>query len=463
MPLTTPCESTKQFELNKLMRARAGALTKMFRELGVPLECVYTSWEDASRALGSCLGSNIADIGLVFRTPAGKGVSDQEAMETYGFKCRSNNFHEVLVEVDARRFQIIVCDADGQAPRSMFLDEVLKNAGKLFKHCGLPADCNLYDESVDNGHVKLRMDLIFAPKGEVAEGKELATKEFALTYYNYAARDKNARNIHLFSHPQGTACSDDVSGKKFLRPQCYDAAAEKLNSFWFEAENTGKSVQDMHTETTEESAAAAARGKGTAVRSGCLGWEKLPNLFHFIQVPRKQDAPVLRGGGLSAAWSGDPEDVDVPTYRSLGGPPAPAQVIRSLSGTVRKGAVASKLESARLSRGSYAAEDLGVQSKTVERAAGEPLTITCSMVVVIDGDDPPPVADVKFLWDKLKAMMKIAGEAKDLHDPAAKLTEGVLKPEVMEQIVQKQKTDPAPPQMPPMPVAPKVGVPLEVA
>ena len=179
--LGTPSQPVDQLTLNKCMRAKADALSKLFKELGIPLECVYTSWEDAMRAYASAGGSNIADVGLLFRTPSGEEVSAEKALETYGFKCRSNNFHEVLVEVDARTFSIIVSDPDGSNPRSMVLSEVLKNAGKLFKHCGLPEDCNLYDESVDNDKVKLRMDLIFAPKGTVAEGEEFATKEFALT------------------------------------------------------------------------------------------------------------------------------------------------------------------------------------------------------------------------------------------------------------------------------------------
>jgi len=476
---TTQSKPLDQFELNKCMRAKAEALSKLFRECKIPLECVYTSWEDAMRAYGSAGGPNIADVGLLFRTPSGEEVSAEKALETYGFKCRSNNFHEVLVEVDARTFSIIVSDPDGSNPRSMVLSEVLKNAGKLFKHCGLPEDCNLYDASVDDGKVKLRMDLIFAPKGAVEEGKEFSTKEFALTKYSFQAQTGNARNVDLFSHPQGTACSDDVSGKKFLRPQCFDAETGTNNDFWFEAENTGKKVQDMHTETAEESAAAAARGKGTAVRTGCEGWDKLPSLFYFIQVPRKQDPvsyarPSLSSYsslGAAAAWtSAGPMEEDeggeeAPTYRSMGAPSSTPCVYRGLGGAspARKGAVASKLESARLSRGSYAAEAAGVQSKTVVRAAGEPITITCSMVVIVDGDEPPAVPDVQHLWDTVKRMMKIAGEAKDLHDPEAGLTTGApLTTKDLAQIVEKQAEFPAPPQKPPMPTAPKVGIPVEV-
>ena len=450
-----------QFALNKAMRARAEQLTNLFKEQGIPLVCVYTSWEDAERAFYSCWGPNIADIGLIYRTKAGKQVSETEVLETYGFKCRSNNFNEMLVEIDARRFQMIVCDPNGQNPRSMLLAEVLKNAGKLFKHCGLPEDCNLYDETVDNGKVKLRMDLIFVPKGKVEEGDKFATTEFALTKYSYQAQTGNARNIDFFSWPQGTTCSDDVSGQKFLRPQCLDEETGVFNEFWIGAENTGKSVQDMQTETAEESAAAAARGKGTAVRSGCFGWEKLPNMFYFIQVPRKQDAPKWRRKSGAFAWTptaakdGADDDLGVDEADYSGGP-----CYRSLSGTTQ----ASELESARLSRGSYAGKSQGVQSKTVERAKGETITVTCTMVVVVDGDGPPPGSDVKFLWySKLMPMMDIAGNRKNLHDPEANLTNGPLTKEVMKAIDGKQQVYSAPPQVPHMPMAPTVGVPAEIS
>ena len=298
--------------------------------------------------------------------------------------------------------------------------------------------------------------------------------------YSYQAQTGNSRNVDLFSHSQGTACSDDVSGKKFLRPQCFDAETGKNNDFWFEAENTGKKVQDMHTETAEESAAAAARGKGTAVRTGCEGWDKLSNLFFLIQVPRKQDPVSYARSSLSsysslgaaAQWAGSagPEeegDDDQPTYRSMSGPSMSGPVVyRGLSAgsPARKGVVASKLESARLSRGSFAEEAKGVQSKAVVRAAGEPITITCSMVCVMDGDEAPAAGDVKHLWETIKRMMKIAGTPKDLHDPAAGLTSGApLAAKDLAQMLDKQKTHPAPPQKPAMPTAPKVGIPVEVS
>jgi len=81
------------------------------------------------------------------------------------------------------------------------------------------------------------------------------------------------------------------------------------------------------------------------------------------------------------------------------------------------------------------------------------------MVLMIDGDGEPPIDKVKSIWDKVKTMMKIAGEAKDLHDPKAGLTTGApLAEKDLLDITEKQKDFPAPPQMP---VAPIVGMVVE--
>lgn len=488
-----------QFELNQLMAARAKALSDLFQKLSIPLQCNYTSWEDAMRAYGSSFGPNIKDVGLVFRNAKGKEGSP----ETFGFKVRSNNFNELLVEIDARLFNIPISNKDGSEPRMVTLAYALEHAGELFSHCGLPADCNLYHPELDNGKIKLRIDLIFAPKGERAPGEEFAAKEFAMTTYSYQARDGNARNIDLFSHPQGTSCRDDGSAKGMLRPQCVvpnpaNPGAEMLADFWIEAEDTGKAVQDMHTETNAESQAAAARGKGTAVRT-MEGWDKLPNLFHFIQVPRVQDraAPVrppladpyfdLCGSAkkqkspppsdwemveedegpvhycsLSAKSNTDP--ADAAQYRSAsalnGGDseyeeeddgPGPYRGSSGLAARV----LSSKLTSARISRGSFAGESPGVRSKTVVRAA-EPITITSTIVVMCDGDETPDVEQVKHLWQTVQRMHRIAGDAKHLMDKDAGLTTGAPLTEAdLKDIKDKQEAHGPPPQVP---VAPIVGV-----
>ena len=441
-----------QSEYNQMMRALAEALTKKFKELGIPLKCTYTSWEDAMRAYGSGLGPNITDIGLVFRNEAGKTGS----AETFGFKIRSDNFNEVLIEIDARRFKIVVSDPSGQNPRIVTLAHALENAGRLFKHAGLPEDCNLYYPELDNSKVKLRLDLIFAPQGEKEEGAEWAVKEFSLTGYNYQARDGNARNIGLWCHPQGTSCADDGDGKLYLRPQVWDETKQELSAFWTEAEDTGKTVQDMHTETAEESEAARLRGKGTAVRAGCDGWDSVPNLFSYIQIPRVQTRNAPRRGPIAApmdlppgaapSWAEMEEEEDEPPrYRSS----------RSVATAPRP-----SLTSARLSRGSYAGVHPGIRSTTVERAK-EPITITCTMVFMLGGEEIPDTETVTSCWSVLQRMAKIAGTPKELMDAPANLTTGApLSKDDFADIAEKQVVHPAtsPPVAQVVPKPPVVGM-----
>ena len=235
-------------------------------------------------------------------------------------------------------------------------------------------------------------------------------------------------------------------------------------------------MEDAHTETQAESEAAAARGKGTAVRSGIASWDKLPNIFHFIQVPREQDrTPPVRasilvpqaGSSLSAAskWNnisspakkkqacavladGEWEEVEEEEEQ--------APVFRSLADKAP-----SAITSARLSRGTYAGTHDGVRSKTVVRAK-EPCRIQTTIVWFLDSEEPPETSDVKASWAMIQRMVKLAGEAKELMNPEAKLTTGApLKEEDLMDIVEKQKEHPAPPQVPDMPVAPVVGMVLD--
>ena len=447
MSLSKPMD---QSELNRMMRMRAEALTKVFQERSIPLECIYTSWEDAMRAYGSALGPNITDVGLKFRNALGA----EGSAETFGFKIRANNFNEILLEIDARRFKITVCDPDSKNPRLVTLAHALENAGKLFGHCGLPEDCNLYHPELDDGKVKLRIDMIYAPQGAKPEGAEFAAKEFCMTAYNFQARTGNARNVILWNHPQGTACMDDESGPMPLYTQHKDPATGELQAFWVEAEDTGKRLDDAHTETAEESAAAAARGKGTAVRQGCDGWDKLPCLFNFIQIPRTQDRPNLKrsfSGSAAQAWGGavpatmgggsdDEDDDEKVVYRSLraDGPP-------------------SKLTTARLSRGAYAGTHVGVRSAEVKRAP-EPLTITSTLVFMLSSEEPPEVDDVVKSWGIVKRMAKFAGTPKELMDEEAGLTTGTaLAEEDAAQILEKQQELHAP-HAPQPPAAPTVGL-----
>ena len=244
----------------------------------------------------------------------------------------------------------------------------------------------------------------------------------------------------------------------------------------------------MHTETQAESQAAADRGKGTAVRTGMNNWDRLPNIFHSIQIPRVQDRPApvrqpisapVSYPSAAAQWNAMPaakkvkglggsplaipvdeaeSDADEagekqPTYRSMGPSSGPV-TYRSLGAPAPPSAVTS----ARLSRGSYAGVDPGVKSKTVVRAK-EPIRIQSTLVFMLSSEQPPETAAVKDTWAVVQRMVKLAGEAKELMDPDAGLTTGKpLTEEDAMDIADKQKEHPAPPQVPDMPTAPIVGM-----
>lgn len=382
-----------------MMRARADATTALCEKLGFPLKCVQTGWEDASRCWSKdgqpcAYGSNIADVGLLFKNADGEP-------DAPGFKLRSENLNELLTEVDARRFKVVVCDKDGQNPRLEALSETLKHAGERFGHNGVPAGTNLYDPEVDDGKVKLRIELIFAPMGENQ------TAQFAVTKYSYQAHDGHARNLDLFSHPQGTTCSDDRTATKLLRPEAWDAETGKVEAYWFEAENTGKSLTDLGTETEAEAAAAVARGKGMAVRSGCAGWPKLPNVYYLTQVPLAQNQESLHEPLYRSAvddWRVDSE----PLYRSLGLEEEDATGVR-------------------ISRGAHAGEAAGVLTKDVQRARGEPITVTASVVVAIGDAAAPSEKSVREAHALMEHLRYVAGSSKRLFDRAAGLAEGATK------------------------------------
>ena len=217
----------------------------------------------------------------------------------------------------------------------------------------------------------------------------------------------------------------------------------KVNEYWMEAEDTGKSVDDAHTETAAESKAAAVRGKGTSVRMGVPGWDKVPNLFFLIQIPGKQERATHR------PWTSCPVEMDEeppPTYRSL---------IASTDDAPPTYRSCGAVTTARLSRGEHAGEYEGIKTKNFQRA-DEPITITATMVYFVEGGKLPDVDDVKKVANKISEMYKIAGGAKQLFDKEAKLTtDGAPTDATMDQIAKKPKTCPAPPR------APVVGIVVE--
>ena len=407
------------------------------------VKCIKTTWRDCDRVAGSSGGSNICDMGLKFRTEEGKPA------ET-GFKLSWENFNPKVGRVDAMNFKVMVCDPDGSNGRLVPLRDALKDMGKLGKHAGVPEDCeDLYEPSVDDQCI-LYLEAIFAPLGDkVAGSDDPPQREFCLTSYNYTGCDGNGTTLDLAIHPQGCAISDATTGTKMVRAQAYDEEKKVLNGFYFQAEATGKSMDDIHTETGAESAAAAARGKGVAVQMGPPGWDKIPSLFMFIQIPRKmekwrdlantlvvpsfyqlpamaQQALVLNEDDQEEfpefnSWGQEPMQ-----YRSCGcsdDSPPPGPLTRGLGGATRGGGAVRAprkevdIQSCRVSRGEFAGEERGFMSKTMQRERGQRIAITVSLVVGYEGRGAPSPSSVVKVANYLDKMFMVnAGTNQRLMD-----------------------------------------------
>ena len=181
---------------------------------------------------------------------------------------------------------------------------------------------------------------------------------------------------------------------KLLRPEVHNAEMGKNDAFWIEAEETGKCIKDLATETQEESVAAVARGKGMAVETGCPGWGRVPNIYYCVQVPlvqeeeRTRSAAFLAPSDTGPISDSDEELIIARHYRSLGADNDDAPVYSSMSAgdeSPPKRLKTADATGVRLSRGSYAGDAVGVLTKNIKRAKGEPITITTSIVVAIPG------------------------------------------------------------------------------
>jgi hypothetical protein len=89
----------------------------------------------------------------------------------------------------------------------------------------------------------------------------------------------------------------------------------------------------------------------------------------------------------------------------------------------------------RLSRGTYAGKANGIQRKSVVRAKGNPISLTCSLVLAQPYGTVPPVDALVEMNELREKMAATAGVEKRLMDPDANLTTAEpLTPELLEEV-----------------------------
>jgi hypothetical protein len=109
------------------------SLEALNQQLPSGYEFVSCTWQDASRATNSALGSNITDVFTAETSPDGS--------ERYGVRLTTTNFDPKLAEVDTEDVRVKVGD------EAVSLRDLLKGLGAHFSYAGVDAAADLSSEA----------------------------------------------------------------------------------------------------------------------------------------------------------------------------------------------------------------------------------------------------------------------------------------------------------------------------
>jgi hypothetical protein len=337
----------RQEMLNSLDSFKKDPTTREYADL---IEIMTTMWCDPSRKAGSCWGDDITDVRLEYRRfrvdAEGKKV---EGTETHWSMCQimtlGNNFDDKRTVIPADKFNLVVADDDGNNKRIKNLKEASEQAKDLFPSKALEDGTKL---GVKDVAVAYRMAFVPMPSAESGWQCEV---RYVCYGYNTVTASK-PKNALFFNHPMSTSFTMEKPGHlKGFQPLYTEvtsevdpltgAAAElKTRCFATAVEATNRSIADIGTETKAESAAAAAAGKGTQVKTGPCWDTATSSAAWHIAVPLEEapdPAHKYRNLGGGANLGNQPQFTacsagSEPVMRSLsaaGGDSEPA--FRSLS------------------------------------------------------------------------------------------------------------------------------------
>jgi hypothetical protein len=298
------------------------------REIVDLIEILTTMWCDPSRKAGSIYGDDITDVRLEcrrFQVDAdGKKISKTESNWTM---CQimqlGSNFNDTRTVIPAEKFNLVIADDDGSNKRIKNLKEVTGQTKDLFPSEELKNGTNM---GISDVAVAYRM--AFVPIPDAGSGWQCEVR-YVCYGYNTMAISK-PKNALLFGDTMNTSISMEQPGyqvgfqplytkvRSAFDPLTGAGTEAKTRCFATSVEATDRSIADIGTETKAESAAAAAAGKGTQVRTGpCWDTASSSAAWH-IAIPLEDavgDPPLVYRGceeEEEAPPSGGP------AFRSLG-------------------------------------------------------------------------------------------------------------------------------------------------
>ena len=270
-------------------------------------EVVDTMWCDPERtddtAFGGfgCWGDDITDVRLEARRfkrdpVTGAKLPGQEfAWQLCQILQVGSNRKDKRTVCNASHFRLIVADPDGSNKRAKTLREMTANLRTLFPDEGLDAP----RAEVDKVAVAHRMAFVPVPSDTKNWGVEV---RYVCYGYN-TVRASEPKNLLLFGDTMNTSVFTEKPARLDGFQPLYtkvrtsitangaEDAEPKMRCFATAVEATNRTIKNIGTETKEESAAAAAAGKGTQVRTGPITLVGTSSCAWHVAVPIEPPPP----------------------------------------------------------------------------------------------------------------------------------------------------------------------------
>jgi hypothetical protein len=378
------------------------------REIVDLIEILTTMWCDPSRKAGSFWGDDITDVRLEYRTfkvdAEGKKIAKTESgWAMCQIMQLGSNFNDTRTVIPADKFNVVIADDDGGNKRIKNLKDVTEQAKDLFPSEELKDGTNL---GIKDVAVAYRMAFVPIPKADSGWQCEV---RYVCYGYNTMTASK-PKNALLFVDAMNTSIEQEKPGYEVgfqplytkvhspFDPLTGASTEAKTRCFATSVEATDRSIADIGTETKAESAAAAAAGKGTQVRTGpCWDTASSSAAWH-IAVPL-EDAIVYRGGAEEQGGA----------FRSLGADDNrlddamdPAALAAARAGTPLR----AEAKEGRIGIGTYVCDATPLPHK-VPVAKSTPAIATSIAIMTIDMGTTPDDATVLQACKELKKRHKL--------------------------------------------------------
>ena len=280
--------------------------------------CDTNRCDDTAQGGSGCYGAGITDVRVESRRykkdSQGKKLPGSE---TQWALCQvlqvGSNLDDPRSVINAEHFRLVTAEDDGSNKKLRSLKDITSNAKALFPSDGLEKP-KLEVEKVAVAH---RMAFVPIPSAESGWACEV---RYVTLGYNTVTEEDPAHAI-LFGDTMNCSVFSEEPGSKGFQPLYtklvssidpatgYDGGEAKYGCFATSVEATNRTIKNIGTESAEESAAAAAKGKGTQVRTGPITMVGSSSAAWHVAVALEKTNPGISSMGMPCA---------APAFRSLG-------------------------------------------------------------------------------------------------------------------------------------------------